>query len=557
MMVFRRIGGLAVAAAMVVGVFSPRAEAATIRVEERPGVVNSARLWFEAGAGEDNGVTITAAARHDGLVDLEVVDQAGGLAPGSGCSAADASGNRAICTMHHPRMPDSTPSGKILVPVAGTAWENRFEIDLGDGDDSFDAASFEAVYMESTAMRVTGGSGADDVTTGGGDDQIDPGYGSDSVHGGNGRDEVLATPTPDGPDLYDLDHEQIDLVSYARRGTPVILSSSRAGAVGENDTLDGAEYVVGGSADDSLAASTSFSALDGGKGDDLLVGGMARDLLFGGTGNDSLRGEGERDILVGGDGDDGMSGGDGADVILERAQATEGDLLTRLGTRPLETQGSDAAFGDGGDDRISLGPGADEADGGSGADSVYGESGADRLAGGTGDDTVAGEIGPDSLWGGPGADSVLASRSDEQPYSFEPRGIDTWRDTVDCGTEIDETTTNRWDLVDNCESTKSVPVFEYAKLGRNRRRGVGALWVRVRGPGRLTLLGRGVRRAAGVARNGSPGQNLVVLPIRPRGRTARTLKRRGRVRLAVTIRFRPGDGPARARERTLLLIRAR
>ena len=78
--------------------------------------------------------------------------------------------------------------------------------------------------------------------------------------------------------------------------------------------------------------------------------------------------------------------------------------------------------------------------------------------------------------------------------------------------------------------------FSLGKLHLNRRRGTGALTVKVPAAGTVVLVGskqvRGARRKVGAA-------GAVKLPLRPKGKAKRQLARRGRVQLTVRVRFAP------------------
>lgn len=74
---------------------------------------------------------------------------------------------------------------------------------------------------------------------------------------------------------------------------------------------DGADELLGSSADDTLNGNAGDDTLRGGGGNDTLNGGEGNDLLRGWTGNDTLRGGVGDDVLEGGDGGDAIYGGEG------------------------------------------------------------------------------------------------------------------------------------------------------------------------------------------------------------------------------------------------------
>lgn len=302
------------------------APAATVSVEVTKGIyrseeANFANLRFTAAAGEDNAVAVrTITAEHGLHLLLAVTDTSAPLTAGPGCAIYGAS---VWCDVPEPRGPETTPGPfKGITPVPGTRWVGLMTIDLGDGRNSFEDARFGAELDSSFATTVTAGAGDDRIVTGGGDDLIDPGAGSDFVQTNDGRDRVVATPAPDGPDIYDLGSDYYnparfgaDEVDYSSRSAPIEWDARSGMVAGEGDTLTGVENVFGGSGDDVLRGNESENFLVGGPGNDLLVGGSNWDVLMGGDGDDGLRGGQDPDVLLGQADDDTAYGGRGHDVI--------------------------------------------------------------------------------------------------------------------------------------------------------------------------------------------------------------------------------------------------
>jgi hypothetical protein len=95
--------------------------------------------------------------------------------------------------------------------------------------------------------------------------------------------------------------------------------------------------------------------------------------------------------------------------------------------------------------------------------------------------------------------------------------------------------------------------LRFAGLKRNRSNGSAVLFVRVAGPGKVFLWGRGVRRVSrGVRRAGQ-----VRVPVRPKIPLKRYLKRRGKAAIRVEVGFQPAAGIPRTFERRVLLKRQR
>jgi hypothetical protein len=93
----------------------------------------------------------------------------------------------------------------------------------------------------------------------------------------------------------------------------------------------------------------------------------------------------------------------------------------------------------------------------------------------------------------------------------------------------------------------------FAGLVKNRRNGSAVLFVRVPGPGRVILKGRGVRRLA----RGAGRAMRVRLPIKPKVRLRHFLRRHGKGRIRVEVTFRPVGGVPRSIEKVIVLRRKR
>lgn len=95
--------------------------------------------------------------------------------------------------------------------------------------------------------------------------------------------------------------------------------------------------------------------------------------------------------------------------------------------------------------------------------------------------------------------------------------------------------------------------FRFAGLVKNRRNGSAVLFVRVPGPGKVILKGRGVRRLA----RGASRAMRVRLPVKPKVRLRHFLKRHGKGRIRIEVTFRPVGGTPLTREKPILLKRRR
>ena len=92
--------------------------------------------------------------------------------------------------------------------------------------------------------------------------------------------------------------------------------------------------------------------------------------------------------------------------------------------------------------------------------------------------------------------------------------------------------------------------FTIGRLSLNRRKGTGTLLVKVPGPGKLVLSGKGVRKTSRRAKRA--GQ--VKLAIRAQGATRRNLAKGGRARVKLAIAFTPEGGSALVKGKKVKLI---
>ncbi len=95
--------------------------------------------------------------------------------------------------------------------------------------------------------------------------------------------------------------------------------------------------------------------------------------------------------------------------------------------------------------------------------------------------------------------------------------------------------------------------FHFTGVRKNRANGFATLFVRVPGPGKLDLTGRGFRRLSRVARQ----PTTVTIPIKPKVRLRHFLKRHGKGRIRVVVTFTPTGGIPRKREKVIVLRRHR
>lgn len=352
-----------------------------------------------------------------------------------------------------------------------TAVTGAITVDLGAGTATgVDIGSDTIAEIE----NVLGGAAADAITGDDGSNTLNGGLGDDIVNGGLGNDVFVAGQ--DAGDDEFVGGEGIDTVDFSDADVAVDanLDTGTATAAGlGNDTLEGIERIVGGSAGDTLVGADSDDTLEGGFGADTLSGGAGDDTLLGGFGADILNGNAGEDRLEGGAGADVLDGGDGADFILGGAgddtltggagndaigggdgfdtidYSTETESLTidlsiggasgeGIGSdvlaeieRVLGGSAADGVTGSANDEVIETGDGDDVVRSGGGRDTILGGAGEDFLSGDADDDFLDGGIDNDLLFGGGGEDTLLGGLGDDSLSG------DGGADTLDGGVGTD------------------------------------------------------------------------------------------------------------------------
>lgn len=361
------------------------ASAATVTASEgrlfKPPNQLYATATVEARADEANRLSITLTG-EPGRYLLRVRDDAEPILTGKGCEGGGAAGAVVTCAV-------SVQPGSVTVVLGngGSAvdvgsFPGAVFVWGGSGDDSVATGSGSDSFFPTRCGPNTlpilhcnpelgdGTTGTDRVFTGAGEDWLELGNGSSQVRTGSDSDWVIATATPNGRDLIDLQEGGSDVADYRLRHealTYVADDLANDGAVGEEDAVLGAEFFAAGA------------------GDDLLVGDDSADYLFGGGGDDLLIGKNGADVLVGEHGEeDNLGLVAGVDVTRFRAsypapftpELDVGNDTARGG------EGNDRLYLDGGNDRGFAGPGADRIWGDAGRDRLLGQRGLNRLDGG-------------------------------------------------------------------------------------------------------------------------------------------------------------------------------
>jgi Ca2+-binding RTX toxin-like protein len=335
---------------------------------------------------------------------------------------------------------------------------------------------------------ICAGRGIDGVVGRGGKDLIDGGGGADSLSGGSDPDLIrtgrgrLNFVSGDGGNDSIRGGPGLDVVDYFTANRPIVADLERGSATGQGrdflsrvDGLSGSEFddsftgnaganvLIGGGGDDSLASAGNSASLESpseASTSDILAGDGAgrgrdgNDVMTGGTGVNVLSfagarsnvtvsleagtalGEGEdsfsdMDVVIGSyfadtligntgdnafqplDGDDNVEGAGGRDVsVYTLALGVTIDL--RSGSTTGEGRDRLSSIED-----IWASDFNDQVDGDDTANRIYALGGADRVAGHGGDDLLDGGTGLDSLDGGPDSDSCLGG---EQTSACEDGG---------------------------------------------------------------------------------------------------------------------------------------
>lgn len=95
--------------------------------------------------------------------------------------------------------------------------------------------------------------------------------------------------------------------------------------------------------------------------------------------------------------------------------------------------------------------------------------------------------------------------------------------------------------------------FHFAGLVKKRSNGFAVLYVRVPGPGKVSLTGRGFRRLSRTARQAT----TVGLPVKPKVRLRHFLEQHGKGRIRAVVTFTPTGGIPRTLEKVIVLRRHR
>ncbi|MGF1490171.1 MAG: hypothetical protein ACFBSE_24035, partial [Prochloraceae cyanobacterium] len=229
--------------------------------------------------------------------------------------------------------------------------------------------------------------------------------GADLIDGGAGNDMASYDPSDYGV-FIDLslgivrDADNDPLTTSDAAGDTLIGIENLQGS---DDRNNGADTLIGNSANNDIEGERGNDFLDGGAGNDTLDGDRDNDTLIGGTGNDFLDGDRGWDLLIGGAGADTIDGGRDTDTVSYFTSAAgvnvnfairsgsggdaQGDVYFAI-ENLIGSEFNDTLVGDVAFNFISGGSGNDILQGLEGDDTLAGGAGADTIDGGSGNDLV-------------------------------------------------------------------------------------------------------------------------------------------------------------------------
>ena len=448
------------------------AGAATAHATSVGAISTQVAISDAAGTADDLTITLNDSS---GTHVVTVTDAALDLTPSPGC-AQGATTREVVCT--HP-----SAGGKFLRVTASLgAGNDRFtaegitafaaNVNAGDGADVIrgsDADAASVVPPGNAFDTLSGDAGSDSLTGGAGDDTLS-----------GGADDDLLVPSPDGAQRLTggLGTDRASYTAYGSAVTLVIdggpVSGSNAagqdtGTVRAKDQIDAdVEFLLGGSAPDTLTGAAGNERFDGRGGADTVDGNGGVDVmtyetrtagvvatlggtagtnedtisdvetLIGGLGGDDFTGDTGPNLLDGGGGigADTLRGGDGDDVLLGRFgpdvhqggpgvdEATYRDRFDRV-TATVGGAGASGNFDDGAlGSRDTINADVERVVGSSDDDTLNGNNAANQLSGGGGADTLTGLGGADTLTGGPGPDVINGGAAvDVVTYAERTRAV--------------------------------------------------------------------------------------------------------------------------------------
>jgi Ca2+-binding RTX toxin-like protein len=320
--------------------------------------------------GSSSANTITGGSGND------TIDGAGGA------DVIAAGGGNDTVTYHGTETSIDGGSGSdTLVLAAGGITAVNFAVGAGSDQTTGDILSvtnFESLdaIVISSALTVTGSSGANMITTGSGNDTIDAAGGADVINAGGGNDTVS----------YHGTETSIDGGS----GTNTLLMATVATVdLGNADQTSGDSTNVANfqnvdasvlSSAVTITGSSSANTITSGSGNDTIDGAGGADVINAGGGSDTVTYHGTETSIDGGSGTNTLVMSSAATVNLGNADQTSGDSTNVVNFQNIDGTALSSAL------TLTGSAGANVITGGSGNDTINGGGGTDYLFGGGGDD---------------------------------------------------------------------------------------------------------------------------------------------------------------------------
>ncbi len=293
----------------------------------------------------------------------------------------------------------------------GFSSEERLQIYAGSPTTlDYSGVAIEGFTAADDSIEIYGDGSSENITGTSVGDTLSGGSGADTVNGGDGDDRLLVQLDGVSNDYNGgAGADTLDFSNFSASVTLSLLTTDASGSLVTGTTttnFTGIAHLVGSSEDDVLQGA---GIVDGGSGDDQLRG-FGDNQVIGGSGEDTLwlnSGDGTPDFDGGGDTDLFAWGTDSDSYIELDAGYVFGS--TSAGTFNGTLANIENVSGGGGEDNIigndesnvlSGNAGNDTLNGGEGEDILNGGSDADQLFGGDDSDTLNGGFGNDTLFGG-------------------------------------------------------------------------------------------------------------------------------------------------------------
>jgi Ca2+-binding RTX toxin-like protein len=287
-----------------------------------------------------------------------------------------------------------------LAAIAGITAVN-FSVAAGTDQtvgDTVSVTNFENLNasVATTALTVTGSTGANNITTGSGADTIDGKGGGDAIAAGAGNDTVDYYATESSLDGGTGTNTLILQAAATINLGNVDQTTGDLTTVTNFQNVDGTAIASGM----NMTGSSGANTITGGSGDDVIDGAGGADTIAAGAGNDTVWYRSGMTSIDGGAGTNTLNLLNNVTVNLANADQTTGDsanvtnfqnVNASLVAGPVSITGSSVAnsiTGSTGNDTIDGGGGADVIDAGTGNDtvtyrgtevSIDGNSGTDKL----------------------------------------------------------------------------------------------------------------------------------------------------------------------------------